>query len=167
MATQLIPLEGKNYKHGHAIRNSQSGAYVSWRAMLNRCTNPSAHKFELYGGSGKTACCGLKTFTNFLFVLGDRPPGFEIDRWPNKSGNYSCGECLECLRNGWPLNVRWASQKQQNRNTQRNRMFTVLGITACFSELCEHFGVSYGRARARFYRMHWPIERALFTPKLK
>jgi hypothetical protein len=39
-------------RHGHAARRGRSRTYRSWQSMVQRCTNPLATGYELYGGRG-------------------------------------------------------------------------------------------------------------------
>ena len=152
-------------QHGHAKRRTRT--YVSWGDMIQRCSNPKKPGRENYGGRGLKVCAGLRGFSGFLGVLGECPPGLEIDRWPNNdTGHYSCGKCEECLANGWPLNVRWATEEQQQRNKRTNRVFTVNGITACVMDLAKHFKISHETARTRL-RLGWTPEQAFTEPAKK
>lgn len=157
-------LEETNVQHGQSRRREHSGAYRSWGDMVQRCTNHNCRYFYNYGGRGLLICQGLRIFANFFAVLGERPPGLEVDRWPNnETGHYSCGECLECLHRDWPLNVRWATHTQNGRNRRTNWIITVRGMTDCFAALCEHFGVPYQKTYQRIYK-GWDVDLAFFTP---
>lgn len=103
------------YKHGW----TNTPTYRSWQAMLQRCTNPNIPQWLDYGGRGIRVCSGLREFTDFLSVMGERPDKTTLDRFPDNDANYSCGHCSECIENGWKLNVRWATRQQQ-RATQRD-----------------------------------------------
>jgi len=156
--------EGNNFKHGHALAGNPSRMYQQWQNMVKRCCNPNATQFECWGGRGIRVCERWRnSFPAFLEDMGECPPGLEIDRWPDKNGNYSCGKCDECLRNGWKFNCRWATKKEQARNKRDNLVFTVRGTTACLAELCERFGLDYVRTHCRL-TAGWDIERALFQP---
>lgn len=150
--------------HGHTVGGKASGTYSSWSKMGDRCSNPNATHYEYYGGRGIMVCEGLRRFEGFLSVLGERPPGLEVDRWPDKFGSYTCGRCAECVRRGVVLNVRWATDTQQSRNTARNWNLTVHGVTACFTELCQVFGVPYRKTYDRIRKLGWTPERAFGTP---
>lgn len=138
--------------HGHSPRaQGKTRTYRIWAGMKSRCTNPKATDFPRYGGSGITVCDRWLSFENFLADMGECPPNLEIDRYPNQSGNYESGNC------------RWATRTQQNRNARSNRIFTVMGVTGCLAELCEHFGTNASLVNSRLIR-GWPIERAIFEP---
>lgn len=84
--------------------------YHSWYAMLRRCSNPADPAWRNYGGRGITACDRwLASFQNFLADMGEKPPGMSLDRIDNEAG-YSPGNC------------RWATPRQQARNTRSFRM---------------------------------------------
>jgi hypothetical protein len=93
--------------------------FGSWHAMKDRCLNKSGREYKRYGAKGIFVCHGLaSTFKSFMDIMGDRPSlSHSIDR-VNTNGSYTCGVCDECVTNGWILNVRWATPKQQvlNRN---------------------------------------------------
>ena len=78
---------------------------ATWRAMINRCTNPNADAWRHYGGRGITVCKRwLKSFDAFYQDMGPRPSlKYSIDRI-NVNGNYG------------PKNCRWATCSQQQRN---------------------------------------------------
>lgn len=96
-------------KHGHArshgtAKRFTTPEYRSWKAMLERCRNPNAPNYHLYGGRGIGICDRWQSddgFSNFLADMGLRGKGLTLDRIDN-DGNYG------------PENCRWASAKQQS-----------------------------------------------------
>lgn len=82
--------------------------------------------------------------------MGEKPEGLQLERLDNDKG-YS------------PENCKWGTRSQQQRNKRNNTILTVRGVTACLTELCEHFSVVYGRVQTRLHR-GWPIEDAFFKP---
>lgn len=100
----------KRAKHGHTRadgkRRLTSPEYRSWKAMLERCRNPSAPNFRLYGGRGIRVCdrwLGDEGFSNFLADMGERGKGLTLDRI-DVDGDYN------------PENCRWADAKAQSSN---------------------------------------------------
>lgn len=144
----------KKRTHGQSGRNI-TRTYRMWRNMIERCENHNNPKYEYYGARGVTIHPTWRaSFQTFIGDVGECPPGLEIDRWPNQKGNYE------------PGNIRYATGIQQARNTQRNHIVTVNGITGCVSELCEIFGIDPKRIYKRL-SAGWSTERAFFTPKLR
>jgi hypothetical protein len=91
----------------------QSPEYVAWMHMRARCLKSNHPSYHRYGGRGITICDRWDNFANFVADMGPRPAGLEIDRI-NNDGNYEPGNC------------RWATRKQQMRNTSANRLITRL-----------------------------------------
>jgi hypothetical protein len=87
--------------------------YATWRAMIRRCTNPSAKGYHNYGGRGIDVCSEWKlSFEMFRDHIINLPnhdePGMTLDRIDN-DGNYE------------PGNVRWATRIVQSQNSRRHR----------------------------------------------
>jgi hypothetical protein len=109
-------------KHGHLTgKDTPSPEYRSWNHARQRVGNPKHNKsWHRYGGRGIKMCVGFDNFDNFFRLMGHKPsPIHSIDRKDN-DGNYSCGECVECLQNKWPFNTRWATPKEQSANQSRS-----------------------------------------------
>lgn len=167
MPAKRIPSEAilANIKHGHSKKGFMSITYKSWVNMTSRCEKPNHQSYPNYGGRGIKICEGLRAFSWFLFILGTRPEGFELDRWPdNKNGHYSCGQCQDCVTRGWPLNVRWATREQNCRNTRKNLVLTVRGKTGCLAELSEFFKVDKALVSNRLCR-GYSLDDAFFAEK--
>ena len=119
-----------------------------WRGMLKRCKDHKSIGYKNYGGRGITVCDRWMTFSNFVE---DMYPSFKkgltLDRIDNETGY-----CAE--------NCRWATWKQQQRNTRRNRFLTLNGMTKCISEWSQSLGIPKTTIWNRLHR-GWSVERAL------
>ena len=104
--------------------------YSSYRAMICRCFHEGNHNYEFYGGNGITVCIFLyQSPLNLVKMIGERPSKiWTLDRI-NPNLHYSCGTCEECIKNNWPLNIRWATQKEQEHNKNNNTLMTINGVT--------------------------------------
>lgn len=125
-------------KHGHARSRGEqrqgTSTYYIWAAMVQRCTNPNNADWPDYGGRGITVCERWRDFRNFLADMGEHPAGMSIDRVDNNRG-YEPGNC------------RWATGKQQARNSRKVKLTEadVLWVRAnpgkSLKELAEALGV--------------------------
>lgn len=135
-----------NTSHG----KSSSRVYMIWKSMVARC-KPDHPDRHLYFDQGIRVCERWLTFENFYADVGDPPEGAEIDRFPDKSGNYE------------PSNWRWATEAQQARNTAANVVLTYLGTSLCVGEWAERMGIKANTISARL-RYGWTVEEALTVP---
>lgn len=91
-------------------------AYSSWQHMIHRCYGQNYSRFRDYGGRGIKVCARYRiSFVEFYKDLGERPKDMTLDR-RDSNGNYSCGKCEECIRNGWVANCRWSTATLQTHN---------------------------------------------------
>lgn len=140
-----------NKKHGK--RNSLT--YSVWSNIKQRCYNPNASGYENYGGRGIKVCSRWKnSFENFYYDMGKRPSkNHSIDR-VNNNGDYSKENC------------RWATKKQQNRNSRHCKKITFNNQTLTLSEWAEKTGIKLPTLNYRFYVAKWNIKDVL-TKKVK
>jgi hypothetical protein len=140
-------------KHGR----TRTPEYRIWKAIKERCTKPNVINYGDYGGRGIRMCeRWANSFENFLADVGPKPsPKHSIER-NDTNGNYE------------PNNVRWATQKEQNRNKRSNHIVTVNGARMCLAEAVErHSTADYHCVKKRL-RRGWTIERALATnPRIR
>ena len=128
---------------------TKSPEYNSWRGMIERCNNPNNNHYHIYGAQGIKVCERWRTFANFLEDMGARPEGMTLDRYPLKDGNYEPGNC------------RWATPKQQNRNTSRTILIEWGGETLCRKDWAKRLGITEW---ALAYRIrNWDFEKAMTT----
>ena len=102
--------EGNHTSHGLSRHGGQTESlYRTWCNMMARCYNPRVKEFRYYGARGIEVCERWHDVRLFIedigHLLGPRPDGCTLDRWPDNSGPYAA----------W--NVRWATQVEQIRNS--------------------------------------------------
>lgn len=133
----------------------------SWYGMMTRCRNPKWDTYKKYGAKGVKVCERIASSPQVLIdLIGERPSRiFSLDR-KNSRGHYSCGMCRECAINGWPMNIRWATDKEQHRNASTNRMIVFNRQNRCMAEWAEIFGVNYRKFRERI-ASGWTMEEAI------
>ncbi len=79
----------------------------TWRAMIQRCTNPKNNRYEFYGARGVKVCDRwLESFKNFLDDMGERPEGLQLDRI-NTNDHY------------YKENCRWVTPLVNSHNRRR------------------------------------------------
>lgn len=137
---------------------SKTKFFWTWSHILYRCNNPKDKRYSQYGGRGIK--CLWKSFEEFrddmyesyLKHLKKFGGGQQttIDRI-NVNGNYCKGNC------------RWATNKEQCRNTRTNHLIIYNGQTKCLSEWAEIFGLKRQTLHRRIKYSNWPIEKALTT----
>lgn len=130
---------------------SRSTEYVIWNGIVHRCTNPNYEGYRNYGARGIKVCDRWLDFQNFLADMGERPAGMSIDRIDN-DGDYC------------PENCRWATQKEQARNTRSIRLIEHRGRTQPLSAWCEELGLPTSTLKNRLDTLGWSVERSLTTP---
>ncbi len=123
-------------------------SYNIWRGMIFRTRNKS-HRY--YGAKGIKVCKRWLTFENFLADMGERPSSsLSIDRI-NNNGHYEPGNC------------RWATSKQQTRNSSRNLNLTFGYKTQCVADWAKELHIPAQRIYSRLDQ-GWSIEAALTHP---
>lgn len=134
---------------------SKDRIYQVWAKMIDRCHCPSEKAYPGYGGRGIKVYDEWRLhFTAFFDYVSALPnydlPGYTLDRI-NNDGNYE------------PDNVRWATQKEQTRNTRRSNLVAHKGKTQCLQDWANELGINrytlYSRLKAG-----WEVDRALDTP---
>lgn len=149
--------------HCHATPEHRTKEYTAWIGALGRCSNENNPHFKYYGARGITVCAGWMRFENFIADMGTKPTlKHSIDRKDN-DGNYSCGRCEQCLKNGWPRNCRWATPLEQANNSRKNHKLTFSGRTLNIKQWAMETGIHDRTISTRLAR-GWPIERALTEP---
>lgn len=158
MATANSNWDGR-FRHGL----SKTPEYFVWKGIRKRCMNPNAARYNRYGGRGICVCSGWNDFATFYADIGPRTTKkHTIDRIDN-DGNYSCGHCPECVENGWPMNCRWATVKENSHNSSLVRLLEYRGERLPVTELARRHGLRHADVLGRL-RCGWSLEKALTTP---
>ncbi|MCM0758077.1 hypothetical protein M7775_05735 [Sporomusa sphaeroides DSM 2875] len=152
LATETTILNNKKYpRDGNPIHH-MSGHPLDGvlKAMKQRCYNPNNPRYSDYGGRGITICDewlkNRKSFFEWAFKTGYKP-GLSIDRADNNKGYF-------------PDNCKWVPMLTQNRNTRKNLIITINGVSKPLSEWVEESDFNYGCVLARL-RRGWKPEEAL------
>lgn len=119
----------------------KSRPYRIWKNMKTRCYNTRVKSYADYGGRGIQICDRwLNDFGAFWEDMkDDYNDTMEIDRI-DPNGNYC------------PENCRWATKKQQNRNTRANHLINTPWGPLCLSEAAEKTGIPLGTLKDRLRR---------------
>jgi len=118
--------------------------------MKQRCRDKNDPSYKHYGERGILICDRWNNYANFREDMGEPNGDESIERIDN-SGPYS------------PENCRWATKKEQNRNTRKNVFVTFDGETKCIGEWAEITGIHIRALHTRIKR-GWDIERAFNEP---
>lgn len=88
--------------------------HQAWRDRRRWCYNPKSHNYHNYGGRGIKMCRRWKNnpeawCEDILKIIGPRPSGLTLDRYPNNNRGY------------YPGNIRWATRSEQQRNRRKRK----------------------------------------------
>lgn len=141
----------KHTTHG----GSKHPLYPTWDRMMARCYNPNDHNFHNYGDRD------IRVFQEWK----DDPKKFYdyISALPNFAEKNRSLDRIDNNKNYEPGNLRWATQKEQMRNSRKNKNLTFDGKTQCLSAWAEELKMDKRTINGRL-RMGWSIERALTEP---
>lgn len=90
--------------------------YQIYFDMKRRCYDKNKKDYKNYGGRGIAVCERWKSdFLNFVQDMGDRPKGYTLERI-NNNGNYE------------PLNCKWATRNDQNKNLRYSKIWNIKGF---------------------------------------
>ena len=141
MTKELIG--SKNATHGM----SRHPAFAVWRSMNDRCRLPTHQAYHNYGARGITVCDRWQeSFENFWADMGPTyKRGLSLDRRDNDKG-YS------------PENCRWATYKEQARNTRASHYINTPWGRVTVKEASELSGI--GNTTLLYRIEHgWPEEK--------
>jgi hypothetical protein len=129
---------------------SHTRIYQTWSDMWQRCSNPRNRRYGDYGGRGISVCQRWESFQAFWSDMGDKPIGASLDRIDN-GGIYE------------PVNCRWASRVEQQRNRRGNRYLTWNGKTQTVAAWAEQLGIKTDSFRSRLVK-GWSLEKVMTFP---
>lgn len=122
-----------------------------WKSMRSRCNQKNSKSYPRYGGRGITICEEWNDFEAFLRDMSECPgDGWTLER-KDSDGNYE------------PSNCKWATRKEQNRNTSRTHLLEFRGESRCVGEWSEILGLDVQTILSRL-RRGWDVDKSLGTP---
>lgn len=139
----------KEIRTKHGLSNSK--LYKVWSGMRQRCENHKTPCFKNYGGRGIKVCEewseSFEIFYEWAMNNGYKE-GLTLDR-VDVNGNYE------------PNNCKWATRKEQSRNTRKTIYATVNNITKDLNTWADELGVSRETLYRRVHKLHWTPEEAV------
>lgn len=146
--------------HGFTKGRQRPRFYRIWEAVRRRCTNPNQDNYKYYGGRG------IKVeWNSFLEFRDDMYQEYleHVEKFGEKNTSI---DRIDINENYCKENCRWATLKDQTRNTKRNRFIEFRNESRCVSEWAEIFGL---QSDTVLYRLNkgWGIEKSLITPTKK
>lgn len=149
--------KGNTYSQTHG--GSYTRLYSIWAGIIQRSTNKRSKDYGNYGARGVKI---YEPWLNFSGFRSDMGPSYEahcslygerqttIERADN-NGDYN------------PDNCRWATKKEQSRNTRHNKMIEINNDRKCLSEWLEEKKICQDTYKRRV-RNGWSPEEAITTP---
>jgi len=133
---------------------TQDPIHACWNNMKQRCQNPKASGYPLYGGRGIRVCDEWQDFQTFYgwAVSHGYEEGLTIERI-DVNGNYC------------PENCTWIPKSEQNNNTRQNHYLTYDGRTMPLNQWAREIGITSASLRYRI-RAGWD-EGRIFTEGAK
>lgn len=126
---------------------SKTRTYKIWKGMRGRCLNKNNPEYKRYGARGISFSARWNKFEAFLEDMGECPEKMSIERVNNNKGYF-------------PSNCKWATAKEQARNTRANRILTLKGKSKTMAEWGEDYGISPDSIWMRL-RLGWSHEDAI------
>jgi len=128
--------------------------YKTIVGIFNRCYNTNYHEYENYGGKGIKVCDEWKQNPIRLhewLIENNYKKGLQIDRYPDKNGDYS------------PENCRVVTPKKNSNNKNNNTLLTFNNTTQSVSLWADELNIKVNTLLSRL-RLGWSIEKTLTYP---
>lgn len=133
-----------NARHKHPLG-------PTWAGMMSRCYDPNSTSYKSYGAKGITVAEEWHSFEQFVKDVGQKPsPEHSLDRIKGHLG-YSKSNC------------RWATRKEQSRNTSKNKIIEYNGVSKTLIDWAEEYGMRADTLNRRL-KKGWSVEDALHKP---
>lgn len=117
---------------------TETRLYSVWCGIKDRCFNPNTEHYDRYGGRGITMCDEWKnsfeSFRDWAYSVGFRD---------DSSGREQSIDRIDVNGNYEPSNCKWASCKEQMRNTTRAVRVDYNGESVPLVSFCEEHGITY------------------------
>lgn len=156
----------KRNKSGQTVRALHPEEYDILVHMKARCRKSHDPAYPRYGGRGICVCAGFDDFLTFYNCVGPRPSATHSIERVNNDGNYSCGACPQCVKNGWIMNVKWATKREQSQNRSVTVWLTHNDQTHCLAEWSRIKNLNPVTITSRL-EAGWTIAEALTIPPSK
>lgn len=147
LAKESISRIGKipnNKTHGM----SKTRVYEIWCGMIKRCNNKKSKSYKNYGGRGISVCKEWLSFEVFYKDMGDPPEKTSIERIDNNLGYFKD-------------NCKWATRREQSRNTRRN----VRINGEIIQDIADRLGLKNANSILRRIERGWGVNEATNTAK--
>lgn len=145
----------------HGMRHTRF--YSIWEGVKKRCRNKNSHNYHNYGGRGIKMCEEWNDFVNFKNDMYESylehvkkygESDTSIERIDN-NGNYEKNNC------------KWATRKEQNRNTRQVKLYEYKGEMLDLAEIARRENMNYRTLRSRILTYGWTLEEALEKSQFK
>lgn len=135
--------------------HSSHPLHLVWYNMMERCHNPRARSYSIYGGRGIKVHDSWHDWPTFRDELTK-----EIGPKP---GRFHTLDRIRVDENYQPGNVRWATRKEQSMNRRNTRWVKWKGTSRKLVELAMEHHLLVNQVDSRL-KSGWSLEKALTTP---
>lgn len=148
----LAKIGKDNRTHG----KTETRLYHTWCKMKERCNNPNIEHYPEYGGRGIKVCDEWNnSFENF------QEWAYSVGYDDNLNGTQQSLDRIDVQGNYEPNNCRWATHKEQMRNTTRTVYIDYHGEKIPMSAFCEEHGITYDNFVTRYLNRGFTVDELL------